>query len=62
MKSLNLYLICSTDSLETAFFCGTAPECAAVLGLKMGTFWTMLSKKQRVWGFFHIERVKIHET
>lgn len=62
MKTLNLYLICSADSLETAFFCGTGPECAAVLGMKMGVFYSMLSKGQKVWGFFRIEKVKIHET
>lgn len=62
MKARALYLICSADSLETAFFCGTGCECAAVLGLKMNVFYSMLSKKQRVWGFFRIEKVKIDET
>lgn len=62
MKARALYLICSADSLETAFFCGTGCECADVLGMKMSVFYSMLSKKQLVWGFFRIEKVKIDET
>lgn len=61
MRALNLYLICSNDYLQTAFFCGTACECTDVLQLKnINTFYSLLSKKAHVWGgFAHIERVRI---
>ena len=61
-KSPQLYLICADDHLETAFFCGTSAECTRVLHLNnTGVFYSMLSKKQRVWGFFRIEKVRITE-
>lgn len=61
-KARNLYLICSADSLETAFFCGTSDECAAILDMKVGVFYSMLSKRQRVWNFFRIEKVKVEDN
>ena len=57
----NLYLICADDYLETAFFCGTVDECAAVLQVRKDVFYTKLSKKQRIRSFFRIEKVSLKE-
>ena len=52
-----LYLICSDDNLQTAFFCGTAEECTRVLGLSsIAGFYCAISKGTRVMNFFRIER------
>lgn len=54
-----VYLICSADKLETAFFCGTADECIEVLGMKnRKLFHCAVCKKTKVWNFFRIEKVK----
>lgn len=54
-----VYLICSADKLETAFFCGTTEECMAVLGIKnRKLFHCVVCKKTKVWNFFRVEKVK----
>lgn len=58
MRERRLYLICSSDYLETAFFCGTADECARVLGFRnVRQFHSAVSKGRRIWYFFKVERV-----
>ena len=54
-----LYLICSNDRLQTAFFCGTAAECVKILGFTgTNTFHSAVSKKTEVFfRFAHIEAV-----
>lgn len=61
MSKAGLYLLCSTDRLETAFFCGTAQECVEVLGLKSrGHFYSEISKKRKFFrGFITVEKVKL---
>lgn len=61
MSKAGLYLLCSTDRLETAFFCGTARECVEVLGLRnCGTFYSLISKKRKFFrGFITVEKVKL---
>ena len=59
----HLYLICSADRLETAFFCGSSRECAAVLQMRnLGLFYSAISKQSKIWNFFRIERVELDET
>lgn len=53
------YLICSNDYLQTAFFCGTSKECADVLGMTVNTFYSSISHKINIKGFFHIEKVEL---
>lgn len=61
-KPLKLYLICSADYLETAFFCGDARECTEVLGLSdRGCFFSAVSKGSKVMHFFRIEKVDLQE-
>ena len=62
MKQKNLYLICADDYLKTAFFCGTGPECAAVLNVRIDVFYSKLSKKQRIRRFFRIEKVNLTDN
>ena len=54
-----LYLICSNDRLQTAFFCGTAAECAKVLGMSDArVLQSAVCKKTQVFErFAHVERV-----
>ena len=54
-----LYLICSNDRLQTAFFCGTAAECAEILGLAgPKILHCAVSKGTKVCDrFAHIEKV-----
>ena len=54
-----LYLICSNDRLQTAFFCGTAEECAKVLGFSgPKVLQCAVSKGTKVFDrFAHVERV-----
>ena len=54
-----LYLICSNDRLQTAFFCGTAEECAEILGLSDArVLQSAVCKKTQVfYRFAHVERV-----
>ena len=52
------YLICSNDYLETAFYIGTASECAALLGLKnKDVLYSAIShgRNRFMKGFFKIE-------
>jgi hypothetical protein len=58
-RERQLYLICTNDHLETAFFCGTAWECAQVLGLASAkVVQCAVTKKTQVFDrFAHIERV-----
>lgn len=59
---MRLYLICSNDYLQTAFFCGTGRECCQVLGLKnMNVFYSSLSHKRNFLGFFHIEPIDLED-
>ena len=58
MRAERLYLICSSDYLETAFFCGTAMECAQVLGFSnVYQFHSAVSRKRKIWNYFKVERV-----
>ena len=54
-----LYLICSNDRLQTAFYCGTAEECARVLGFSgPKVLQSAVSKGTKVLDrFAHVERV-----
>ena len=54
-----LYLICSNDRLETAFYCGTAEECARILGLSDArVLQSAVCKGTKVFDrFAHVERV-----
>lgn len=53
-----LYLICSTDSLETAYYCGTAEECSRVLGCSsINTFRSTIAHGYRFMSFFKVEKV-----
>lgn len=54
-----LYLICSNDRLQTAFYCGTAEECARILGLADSrVLQCAVSKGTKVFErFAHVERV-----
>lgn len=58
-KRKAMYLICSNDRLQTAFFCGTAEECTGILGLSsIACFYSSLSKGTHLFQrFVHIERV-----
>lgn len=55
------YLICSCDSLQTAFFCGDCRECCEVLGVTLQSFYTMITKHHKFMGFFTVEKVSILE-
>lgn len=58
---MKLYLIVADDRLQTAFYCGTSSECAAVLGITVGSFYTAITKGLRVGGFFRIEKVNLEK-
>jgi hypothetical protein len=55
----SLYLICSNDRLQTAFFCGTAAECAKILGMSDArVLQSAVCKKTQVFfRFAHVEKV-----
>ena len=60
--SKKLYMICSNDYLQTAFFCGTGKECCDVLGMKnMAVFYSAISHGVAIHGFFHIEKAPIDD-
>lgn len=53
-----LYLICTADHLETALFCGTSAECMALLGIRSASYFSRaIRKRQKVLGFFRVEKV-----
>ena len=56
-----LYLICSNDKYETAYFCGTGSECAKVLGKSKSSMYSTIGKGCSIMGFFKLEKVKIDE-
>jgi len=56
-----LYLICSNDKLETAFFCGTGSECAKVLGKSKVSMYSSYKKGCNFMGFFKLEKVNLVE-
>ena len=54
-----LYLICTADHLETALFCGTSAECMALLGIRSASYFCRaIKKRQKVMGFFRVEKVQ----